>query len=72
MAKAVVRLSDWRGDHPYADDADLADQLGDLLRKRLALAPGEGRGGPLVHSGAGVEAAEEEPRNAAVAPGSRS
>ena len=72
MAKAVVRLSDWRADHPYEDDDALADQLGDLLRRQLALAPGEGRGGPLVHSGAGVPDAEEDSGNAVAAPGSRS
>jgi nanoRNase/pAp phosphatase (c-di-AMP/oligoRNAs hydrolase) len=32
MAKAVVRLSAWRAAHPYGTEAELAGQLGSLLR----------------------------------------
>lgn len=36
MAKAVIRLSSWKADHPYDTEAELAAELGSQLREALS------------------------------------
>jgi nanoRNase/pAp phosphatase (c-di-AMP/oligoRNAs hydrolase) len=67
MAKAVVRLTDWRKEHPYDSEEELADQMRTRLREGLAQRPGAA-GASRPDQLDGTEEADSSERRNASAP----